>query len=764
MPVPSHLFLPLERTFWCDALCFSEFDDFVACAEDEALARVRLKDAARDRSAERLVETMVAEAGGSLAVRANLTLAVAFLRERRTQAIEDAAAGWFTPEQIAEHRGKNGKVRRFHLALRLFERSRDALLAISLWDQWHARRGAWYRLQPAPPERIDVEREDWTAVAASALAAEKARKGTHCAGFEAPVAFPGADGDVLIGLREWPRRQAVKVDKCVVTGESPSWLLVRLYDGGARVDVTDTVPDRGAALATAMVRQLRPGAGEFEQVLNELTHPMLDDFLRRITEEGTDEGDEFPLVELTAAFPWDVRRRGVTLHGKAGATAESLVAVLRRLGPFAVDWRTVKSAKLLFEGRYKIEVHFPLGGKHCALAYSDVDRDKRVTRRFARELNRVLGCEVAPKARAGSRMPRQHADKPLRPKSAAWWQRLLVPSHDSPPDWVRDALADLAESALVTTEEVGVLHCGSPYLERARAGADWGECKGEVELPLDLPEEDDELRAEDDEGVWCSERDHRWRPGRYRLPVDHRIKVALLHDRAWGMVQEEAAHYGVVEEEPGRPGVASVKLADSRAYVGYTALARAEARAPGACGNAPVAWIAPPFGWGPPGTGEQLPLARVLAGDDVLAPAWGRSAPRRREALGRGPPAPAGESVGATVIELRGADVRVGGRPVPKQRPAVAKVARLLLAAELTGELRPRTMSELVAFAKRTNVLNSTDGDNHLHVIVRRAREGIDLAAGVTGRGAEAFVTEGGYRLGDGWEVRHLAERSADQL
>jgi hypothetical protein len=765
MPVLSHLFLPLERTFWCDTLCFDDFDRFAAIGEDEDEARAALREVARDGGAERAVEAVVAEAGGSLAVRANLTVALAFLRERRTQAIEDAAAAWLTAEQIAEHRGRNLKVRRFPLAIRLFEESRDSLLAISLWDQWHARRGTWYQLQNPLPEPIAVQSEDWATVAAAALTTERARKGTQCGTFEAPVAFLGAEGDVLIGYREWPLRQAVKVKDEVVTGQRPIWTLARVYSGGDRFDITDTVQDRGAGLAGAMIRQLRPQAGELRQVLNELTDAALDDFLRRITEEGTAEGDAFPLVELTAALPWDARHRTITLHGKPGATAESVVGTLRQIGPFAKDWRTVKSAKLLFEGAYRIEVHFPIAGKHRALAYSDIDRDKRVTRRFAERLNRVLGCEVAPKARADSRLPRPQADKPLRPQTAAWWQRLLVPAHDQPPDWVLNALADLVNLCLIRTEDVGVLNCGSPYLERAKAGADWAECKGEVELPLTSADEDDELAVEDDQGVWCSERDHRWRPKRYRLPVDHRVKVALLHDRAWGLVREEAAHYGVVEEEPGRPGVASVRLADSRAYVGYTELAGAEEREPGAFGRAPVAWVAPPFGATAPGYAGALPLARVLAGDDVLAPAWGLAAPRRREAIAGVVAAPEGERIGGTVIEVRGPrDIRVGGRPVAKHRPAVAKVARLLLSAQLAGERRPRTTPELVALAKNTDVLSASDNDAHLHVLVRRAREGVDDAAGVVGRGAEAFVTDVGYRLGDGWEVRHLADRSADQL
>lgn len=765
MPDSSHLSAPPARSFWCDTLCFEAFDELAAEAGTEVGARALTSRLVGDTLTLRVVEEIVAEAGGGTDARANVALALAFVRERRSQAIEDAAVAFFTPPEIAEHRTRGGKVRRHALALRLFESTPESLLAIDLWDQWHTRRGAWYRQVPVLAARVDVETTNWAAIATSALAAEAERPHSRCAGFERPVVFPGSDGDVLIGFREWPHRQAVRLEHGVVTGDQASWMLLRVYDGGGRVDVTDTLADRGATLATAMVHQLRPAAGEFEQVLNELTDDVLDGFLARITADT----EEFPLVEITADIPWDARHRSLTLRGRPGATAEPIVRALRGLGPFAMHWRTVKSAKLLFEGEYKIEVHFPVPGRYRAISYSDIDRDKRVTRRFAESLNRALKCEVAPKARAGSRLPRRREEPALRARSGAWWARLLAAKHDEPPRWVHEGLCELAGEGLIRCTEVGVLQCGSAHLDRSQARVDWAECKGEVELPLAPGDPDDPCQPEDDGSFECSERQHRWRPVGYRVPIDLRVRVELDHQRAWAMVMEEAGRYGAVEAEPGRPGVATVRLPDRRAFIAYTALASDADSSVDVLGQAPIARVAPPFGSTRPPPPGSVVLANVLAGDDVLAVAWGQPSLRRRRASCPAP-ATAAEpnTVGTTVIELHGPrSVKVGGRAVTRQVPSVGRVARLLLLSEVgLGERRARESKALVTLAKAHGILAATDTETHLHVLLRRARDGVDSAAGIPGRGEEAFVTEGhdGYRLGDGWEVRQRTERSPSEL
>ncbi len=756
MPVSLDLRAPPQRTFWCDTLCFEAFDDIVGACLDEPTARAELACRATSPAAARVARDLAERAGGSANAFANVALAVAFLDGRRTAAIVDAAASFMPGDEIDAFRGRNGAVRRFPLALHLFEVAPEALLAIELWDQWHARGGAWYRIPAELPAEIDVSGTPWADLAASVIAEMPAGPGARWSAFEPPVVFGGGDEDVILGLREWPRRQAVRLDDGVVTGDRPSWTLLRVYDGGRRIDVTDRLADRCADLATAMIRRLRPGAGEFEQVMNELTDDVLDAFLRRITGDDPD----LPLIEITAVVPWDARHREVVQRGRPNATASWLVADQRRRGPFAEAWRTVKSVKLLFEGAHKIEVHFPVPGRHRALSFSDIDRDKRVTRRFSALLNRVLKCEVAPKARAGSRVPRAKAEKAPRPRSGAWWTRLLVAKHDRPPPWIEDGLRELASDGLVRCSEVGVIRCGDPHLHYGERGDRWAECNGEIELSLKQHDDDDPSQAEDDGLHECSVCGFRWRPRARAVPVDLRVKVELVHERAWGFVMEEAAHYGPVEEEPGRVGVASVRLSDARAFVAYEPmLAPADDAAWGA---SPVARIAAPFGHGI--AGERVQLARVLASDDVLAPAWGKAAPRHREKATQTsvvPPAMPGN-----VIELAGPrSVRVAGRAVPKHGPSVHRLARLLALADFrAGERGGHDARALLTLAKDAGICAGTDTEHHLHVLVQRGREGVDHATGVAGRGAEAFVSERGYRLGDGWEVRQTGERPAAQV
>lgn len=751
MPALSHVSDPPARAFWCDILCFERFDDVVAACVTEASARAELTRRAASPALTRAAEDLAGRAGGGVHALTNVALALAFLEGRRSSAVLDAAAGFVSAVAIEEFRTRGGGVRRFPLALRLFEEAPESLLAIELWDQWHARRGAWYRLAPELLPRLDVATTPWAAVAVAALAVERMRPGSRCGGFEQPVVFGGSEDDVIIGLREWPQRQAVKVAEGVVTGECPSWTLLRVYDGGQRLDVTDRLADRGADLATAMLRVVRPDVGRFELVLNELTDAVLDRFLARITRDD----EVFPLVEITAEVPWDARHRELVVRGRPGATAAWPVAALRRSGPFAANWRTVRSVKLHFEGAHKIEVHFPLPGRHVALSYSDVDRDKHITRRFAALLNRELDLEVAPKARAGSRLPGASPERAPRPRSSAWWSRILAAKHDRPAAWVEDGVRALVADGVVRCAEVGLIRCGDPYLPREDSEERWAECNGELEVGLEVVDGEDPLRAEDDGGCECSTCGFRWRPRGQGVPLDLRLKLAIVHERAWERVMEEAAHYGAVDVEPGRSGVASVRLADTRAFIAYEPLLAEEDRLSEAFGRLPVARIAAPFGERP--GGDLVRLAQVLAGDDVLGPAWGRPVARYRE------PRPVlGAMViaapTAMVIELLGPkSVRVCGRPVPKHAPSVQRLARLLALADLrAGERAKHDARSLLALAKANGICAATDGESHIHVLVSRGRDGVTEATGVEGQGEAAFVTDGGYGLGEGWEIRQV--------
>jgi hypothetical protein len=201
--------------------------------------------------------------------------------------------------------------------------------------------------------------------------------------------------------------------------------------------------------------------------------------------------------------------------------------------------------------------------------------------------------------------------------------------------------------------------------------------------------------------------------------------------------------------------------------VAYTGLADREDLATGAFGRVPVALIAAPLAR-LPATLSPIELAAVLGGDDVLGPAWGLEVRRHRtpravlQAPGRGV-----ETADTRVIELHTErEVLVDGRGVVKQVPSVYRLARLLHLADVAeGTRRSRTAKLLVEMARQHGILTATSADTHLHVLVRRAREGVDSAYGVDGRGEEAFVTtSSGYRLGDGWEVRLRAASSEPKL
>lgn len=760
MSSPSHLLAAPDPAFWKDILFFERFDTLMEEARTPDGLNAAWKEVGASSSLRQATDAIAERHGGGHVVRQQLVLAAAFCEHKRAAAVETVARTVLGDDDLEERRTAGGQLRRHPTALALFERDPGHLLAIDLWHRWHSQRASHYRVKAPLAAPILLDAVPWGTVIAEAL--DELRDDPHAQTrrFEAHRVFAGPDDDVLLAFREWPKRRAVRTDAGpVVSGQTPEWTLLRFHRGGTRLDVTDIMVDRGAILANAILRRLITDAPPYELVLEPLKDRKLDEFLALLTDPAD---DVFPLIEITALETWAPGRIPHTITGTPKRTVEKSVVDLRRLGAFALDWRTVKSAKVRFENDYRILIHFPPAGEPTALSYSDIDRDKAVTARFAALLQKTLRVEVGPKNRRGATRPHLPADVAPTKHGGAWWSRVLDTQHDRPADWLTAALTEVEGLGLVTLSRSRVLACGSPYLNRRAAGVDSLDCDGEVELPWEEADPDDASRDEDDGFCVCSRGDHRWRPNHYKLPVDERVRVDLVHDAVWRHLLSQAGHYAAVEEEPGRPGVFTLRLPTTRIALVYAPLASADDLVPGAFGRIPTVWTYPPCS-APPDVGERaVPLATALADLGDLAAVWGVSLYRARKPytlhaelpMFVRDPGATGNGPLTRTLEITNDGVALDGTHVAAASHMAGPLLALLRAAAAQDEAddsdrQPWTPESLIKLAAQRGTRLER---KHLHTWISRTRAAIDEAFRDPELGKRVIVTHrGSYRLGDGF-------------
>ncbi len=768
-PAPRpHLLADPDPSFWSDTLFYGRFEELLAATATTAAAEAMLLDVFKGGPARAVAQSIIERSGGGLTPTRHLVLVGAFTEFKHSDAIETVAHARLGAPVVQANSTPGGKVRRHALMALLYEADPSFLFEVLLWHRHFGRRRSRYRLSggQAPPPLTPLA--TWEERATAALPVVQAKPASGCKAFDRVCVVPGTtEDDVLVGLREWPARSTGRGrDGEVATVEVPDWTTLHFAEQGARLEVSDRKVDRGANFAGELASRLAADPRTYDLVLRPLTDRALSDFLAQVT----DARDEtFPLVELVAEVPWRPHQV-VSLTGTRRTTAEQLVADLRELHPpFARDWRTVKSAKLGFEGRFTIQVHFPRPGEPMALSYSDDGRSEKVSHRFSKLLEEHLHVEIAAKARRGARKARMDESKAPRKNSAGWWRALLAPHTDRPAEWLETAVEALVEQGLVRTGRARVFPCNSPYVDRATFRVDSLDCDGEVVLPFDLPERDDRTQLEDDGEVGCSAGLHRWRPMRFGLPTTVRLYVEVQHEAMLAHLAGELAHYGEVWPEPGRPGVLTIRLTDTSGTVVYVPLAAPDELDPEAHGKRrPVIWVAAP-GARPPKLPEgTLELAELLADFSQVGQRLGTNAWVRRRTPRRGPaPAvlaaespPSAWGTGTTLLTLSANGIHLGDDPKPITGPKT-RAMRVLTALhraasqdEGDGGVRlPWTWENLNEHLDE-HERGQTERD--WHTWVSRTRGLLSQRSGIPGLGDRAIPKTGAssYRLGDGFVVR----------
>lgn len=775
-PAPRpHLLADPDPSFWSDTLFYGRFEELLAATATTAAAEATLLEVFKGGPARAVAQGIIERSGGGLNPTRHLVLVGAFTEFKHSDAIETVAHARLGASVVQVNSTPGGKVRRHALMALLYETDPRFLFEVLLWHRHFGRRRSRYRLAGGQSPPALAALAPWEDHAKAALPVLQAKPASGCKEFDRVCVAPGiTEGDVLVGLREWPATSTGRGrDGAVATVEVPDWTTLHFAELGARLEVSDLKVDRGAHFAGELASRLVGDKRTYNLVLSPLSDRALREFLARVT----DPVDEtFPLVELVAEAPWRPHQI-VTLTGTRRTTTEELVADLRELHPpFARDWRTVKSVKLAFEGRFTIQVHFPRPGEPMALSYSDDGRSEKVSQRFSKLLEEHLHVEVAAKARRGARKARIAEGKAPRKNSAGWWRAILGPNTDRPAEWLETAVEALADQGLVRTERARVFPCNSPYVDRATFRVDSLDCDGEVLLPHDLPLRDDHTQLEDDGEVVCSAGLHRWRPMRFGLPTTVRLYVEVQHEAMLAHLAGELAHYGEVRGVPGRPGVLTVRLDDVVGTLVYVPLAHVEELDRENHGKRnPVAWIAAP-GARPPRLPEGcLELSDVLADYAELAACWGTSAWKRRRSqvasidtavLAAEPEAPA-YSTAATVLALTDRGVAIGSETnlITTGRHHALRVLWALWQAAMQDQ-GDRTARQLWSWEHLDALLPEEwrapgtydeERKKSWHTWISRTRKALREGSGEPGFDKRVVVSKGSrYRLGDGFVVDDL--------
>ena len=762
-PTPTHhLARAPTASFWRDTLFFGRFDAVVAAAAAQKPADL-LKSAFPVGPTRSVVTGILDRAGRPGAGPLHLALVGEFTNLKHSDAIDAVARAALDRRTVEDNRTKTGKIRRHAALALLYEREPRLLAHVALWNRHLSRRRTHYRRPSKTAPALVFSRDQVRAAAAEALRNVRKARAPGFANYDEITVVPtDSTGEMLVALREWPGRSTGRSKSGdVVTVDLPDWTILQFGQGGRRLAVTDSKLDRGARFAAELIGCLAGAPARYEVILEELSLPKLDEFLEMVTDplDG-----RFGLIEIDAEAAWRAHR-WVTIQGTANHTAEDLVQDLRRLHPpFAMDSRTVRSVKLRFEKKYKIQVHFPPPGEPIALSYSDIGRSPAVTSRFVALLKKHLHVEVSSKVRSGTARPTREEEQPSKRKgSLGWWRAILGPKVEAPPEWLDMGVRAIADEGLIKTARTRVFDCGSPYIDRDSIPVDSLDCEGEVVLPA-APDADDPCQDEDDGLVCCSRSPHhRWSPERFGLPTRIRLEIAPNHPAIWTKVCAQLAHYAHLRFEPSRPGVAFARFSEGEAILVYPPLVEdASELDPSTFGSRDKpAWVGVPWERPLDTPDQAVELAAILAGVKVLADVWGPLTWKRRNTALKAdgvavPTRLVTPEAGVRIFTLRQEGLFLDGEKITTAGHRAMEVfdgLRIAAAADESDGDRRRGYA-WDGFREHLLGRRQPTSKNQWEQWVSRSRGILRERTGEADIGAAAVVTQGDkYRLGDGFLV-----------
>ena len=760
-PPTHHLARAPTTSFWKDTLFFGRFDTICVAATRQTPKKLieSIFPAGPTRS---VVAGILDRAGRPSSGPLHLALVGEFTKLKHSDAIEAVARAALDAQTIEDNRTKSGKIRRHAALALLYELDPQLLVHVARWNLHLSRRRTHYRRQSKHAPALGFPAEDVRAASAATLRTLQTAKAPGFGAYDEITVVPTtSQGAVLVALREWPGRSTGRSKSGdVVTVDLPDWTILQFEKGGRRLAVTDSKLDRGARFASALIEKLEGTPARYEVILEELSLPKLDQFLDLVTDplDAT-----FSLLEIDAEAAWRAHR-WITIEGTANHTAEALVQDLRRLHPpFAKDSRTVRSVKLRFEKKYKIQVHFPPPGEPIALSYSDIGRSPAVTSRLVDLLRKHLHVEVSSKVPRGTLLPKTKRRPNKRKGTLGWWQAILGPKVEAPPEWVDIGVEAIAAEGLVGVARTRVFDCGSPYVDRKANPVDSLDCEGEVVLAAD-PDADDPHQDEDDGLICCSRSEHhRWSPERYGLPTRIRLEISPNHEAIWTKLTAQLSHYAHLRFDPSRPGVAFAQFPEGEVLLVYPPLVGdpSELDTSSFGTRDRPAWVDVPWERTPDTPVQALELAAILADTKALGEAWGAMTWKRRnnalKADGIAVPAPAVVgAAGVRIFALQSDGLYLDGTKITTAAHRAMQVfdALRIAAAEDESDGAQRRSYAWDGLRELLLGRRQPDTKSQWEQWVSRTRGALRERTGEADIGNAVIVTSGDrYRLGGGFIV-----------
>ncbi len=562
----------------------------------------------------------------------HLVLVASFIERVRTIAITEVAQTLLSEEALEScSRGKQ-KWERVALTLLLYLHDPRSLLSVMISDRWNTRVRCVMKVVgrvPSPKEPITATQ---VLRAAQAFAVRRHRSTRAKGELIVLHAFSRKEDEVLVACRRlYGVGSLRRPDNELITGRNEELFILRFMDRAHRVDITALRLQEATELARIIGSELLGTPITYEKRREPLTSSVLNEFLARACDPGT---DDLQLVEIKAELSGEPGHLVQTVHGPGHARIEHAVQRIAETSPFARDWRTVHSIKILFEG-YRFQIHFPLPHtRPLTLTYSDTRRDTEVAEALERMVEQLcdeFGADIRLVPRSQEVQEETcHRRRTTVPRllTREHWQRLLHSPVDDPADWECERLQRLEDEGLLSRRTAFFFRCGDPSIDRVRAGVpeEGLDCTGEVEWSATAGDPLDGVGEQ-----LCPVCNTAWDLGRYRPPIYTRHHLDFDHAALWAFLLQTCAPF--VHLQPERPGIASGMRGGMRLYVVYLPLisprdAHLQAR------GQPIAWLS---------TVGDTRLVGLPGGD--LADLWTGQATIERildAHLGHTPAAPAG--------------------------------------------------------------------------------------------------------------------------
>lgn len=525
-----------ESGLWRDELLEPAFFRLPRLLEDPDTFANLARDATKAGHVVRERERKVRSGVDELTVLKHYFLLSEFVRAKKGAAVVDVVRDDLPAFEIPE--GK--RLNRLRLAAMLYQQNPRSLVSVQVMDVWHSRRRSTWKLGGKHPHFVASKPVDWSALAEPCLASLAAANRRQWSGVKLKVVVNRGARGVILGFRRPGRRRTGRGDDGAgVWTHEDDWIILRFFQGGWYLDVTAGDADAGARLASMIAaRALQDTEAAYHRLFERVKPEQIGDLFDRMLNP---ENNDFPLVEVV----WtDANENTHTITNVGRTRVEPAVRAMQGPGSLT-SWEQVRSAKMLFLDKYRMQIHFPGASGDRVLTYSDLDRPKDVAESFEEFIVEKLDIPVRPKE-AARRRQSSPASASYAAGSVEELRRLLAPVVEGVSEQEVRRLHELQQDGLLTFQVVDWFRCSE---FSGIDGEDSTDCDAVIEV-LDHDDGDDVGATEADGLIQCPGCQRVWRPRSAAVELHRRARVKVRQLGAWKYIGRRLA--GVGFEDRGR--------------------------------------------------------------------------------------------------------------------------------------------------------------------------------------------------------------------